>query len=115
MQKRRGQSTLEYALIIAVVVSALLLMQHYVKRGVAGKLRSSSDDIGDQFDPVRHKGQFTVTSSSLVTTENNTATSGAGAQLTTYGDLGGGVGRKQQKVGGETTESFDPTVDKLIY
>ena len=31
MLKRKGQSTLEYALIIAVVVAGLLLMQHYVK------------------------------------------------------------------------------------
>jgi hypothetical protein len=47
--KRRGQSTLEYALIIAVVLGALLAMNHYMRRGVEGKLRSSADSIGDQF------------------------------------------------------------------
>ena len=115
MQRRKGQSTLEYALIIAVVVSALLLMQHYVKRGVAGKLRSSSDEIGDQFDPARHSGVFDVASDSIVTSENNTAATGAGIQLTTYGDLGAGDGRTQSKTGTETTTKFDPVVDKLIW
>jgi hypothetical protein len=64
MFKRKGQSTLEYALITAVVVGGLLLMQHYVKRGFAGRLKSASDDMGEQFDPHVYKGEFTVTQSS---------------------------------------------------
>lgn len=47
--RRRGQSTLEYALIIAVVLGALLAMNNYMRRGVQGRLRSSADSIGDQF------------------------------------------------------------------
>ena len=46
----RAQSTLEYAMIIAVVVGGLIAMQIYMKRGVEGKLRESTDDIGYQFD-----------------------------------------------------------------
>ena len=46
---RKGQSTLEYTLIIAAVVAALVAMAGYVKRGVQGRVRSSSDQIGDQF------------------------------------------------------------------
>ncbi len=42
---RRGQSTLEYALIIAVVVAAIIAMQFYLNRGVQGKLREAVDDI----------------------------------------------------------------------
>ncbi len=49
MPNKRGQSTLEYALIIAVVVAALLAIQIYMKRGVEGKLRESTDEIGSQF------------------------------------------------------------------
>ena len=49
-KKNIGQSTLEYAVIIAVVVGALLAIQIYLKRGVQGKLRESTDQIGQQFE-----------------------------------------------------------------
>jgi len=61
MLNRKGQSTLEYALIIAVVVGGLLLMQHYVKRGYAGRLKSASDEMGEQYDPTTYTGNFTTT------------------------------------------------------
>ena len=64
MFNRKGQSTLEYALIIAVVVAGLLVMQNYVKRGYAGRLRQASDEMGEQYDPNDHTGSFTVTQES---------------------------------------------------
>ncbi len=42
---------MEYAVLIIIVVGALLSIQMYIKRGVQGRLKSSSDDIGDQFSP----------------------------------------------------------------
>lgn len=51
MLRKRGQSTLEYAVVIAVVVAALVVMQLYVRRGFQGRLRQSADDIGEQFAP----------------------------------------------------------------
>ncbi len=46
---RRGQSTLEYAVLVIIIVGALLTVQNYIKRGVQGRLKSSTDDIGDQY------------------------------------------------------------------
>ena len=66
MFNRKGQSTLEYALIIAVVVAGLLLMQHYVKRGYAGRLKSASDEMGEQYDPNAYTANFTINQSSNV-------------------------------------------------
>lgn len=66
MFNRKAQSTLEYALIIGVVVAGLLLMQHYVRRGLAGKYKSSSDDLGEQFEPAHYTANFVVTQSSNV-------------------------------------------------
>jgi hypothetical protein len=66
MFKRKGQSTLEYALIIAVVVAGLLLMQHYVRRGYAGRLKTASDDMGEQFDPSVFTGTFKMDQDSAV-------------------------------------------------
>jgi len=51
LNKRRGQSTLEYAVLTAVIIGALVSVQTYIKRGVQGRLKSASDDIGDQFSP----------------------------------------------------------------
>ncbi len=66
MFKRKGQSTVEYAMIIAVVVGGLLLMQHYVRRGLSGRYKSSSDDLGEQFDPSSYSANFNVSQSSNV-------------------------------------------------
>lgn len=48
-KNKKGQSTLEYAILIIIIIAALLSLQTYVKRGVQGRLKSSTDDIGDQF------------------------------------------------------------------
>ena len=48
---KRGQSTLEYAVLIVVIIAALIAMQVYLKRGIQGRMRESSDQIGEQFSP----------------------------------------------------------------
>ncbi len=64
IRMKKAQSTLEYALIISVVVGALLAMQVYVKRGLQGRLRSAADELGEQYSP----GYTTGTISTTVTT-----------------------------------------------
>ncbi|MDE1921243.1 MAG: hypothetical protein KGJ09_05485 [Candidatus Omnitrophica bacterium] len=49
LNQKRGQSFLEYSVMIVVVVGALLTLQVYIKRGVQGRLKSAADDIGDQY------------------------------------------------------------------
>jgi hypothetical protein len=51
LRKMKGQSTLEYAVLIIIVIGALLSIQVYIKRGIQGRLRSAADDIGDQYAP----------------------------------------------------------------
>ena len=51
LNKRKGQSTLEYAVLIVIIIAALLAMNQYIKRGLQGRLKSSTDDIGEQFSP----------------------------------------------------------------
>lgn len=48
---QRGQSTLEYAVLIVVIIAALIAMQVYLKRGIQGRTRESADQIGEQFSP----------------------------------------------------------------
>jgi Flp pilus assembly pilin Flp len=62
MRKNKlGQSTLEYAVIIAVVVAALLAIQIYMKRGVQGKLRESTDSIGEQYSAGYTTSKYSTT------------------------------------------------------
>ncbi len=51
INQKKGQSTLEYAVLIILIIAALLTFQNYIKRGITGRLKSSTDDIGDQFSP----------------------------------------------------------------
>jgi len=78
-RNKRGQSTLEYALVIAAVIGALLAINAYMKRGVQGRLKESTDQIGHQFDA---SGDFTSAwkteaSGTTVTTEIRDTSSGA--------------------------------------
>jgi hypothetical protein len=65
LRKRTAQSTLEYVVLAVVVIGALLSIQAYLRRGIAGKIKSSTDDISaEQYDP-------------LLTTYNKTTTTKA--------------------------------------
>ena len=65
LNQKRGQSTLEYAVLIVVIIGALLTIQVYIKRGVQGRLKSAADDIGDQYsDGNTNVIKTTVTNSS---------------------------------------------------
>lgn len=46
---KKGQSTLEYIVVIIFVATALIAMSVYIKRGVQGRLRTSTDQIGQQY------------------------------------------------------------------
>jgi Flp pilus assembly pilin Flp len=59
---KKAQSTLEYAVIIAIVVAGLIAMQVYIKRGIHGRLRDATDQIGEQFSPTLTTGTTTTTS-----------------------------------------------------
>jgi len=60
--KSKGQSTLEYAILIVVVIMALIAIQTYLKRGIQGRMRDSADQLGDQFSPGYTTYNFTTTS-----------------------------------------------------
>jgi hypothetical protein len=49
MKGKKGQSILEYAVLIAIVIVGVLIMQIFIKRGYQGSLKDSADKMGDQF------------------------------------------------------------------
>ena len=64
----KGQSSVEYAVLIGVVVAALVSMGTYMRRGLAGRLRASSDSLGDQYAPGRATSDLTLETLSDTTT-----------------------------------------------
>ena len=72
---RKGQNTLEYVLLITAVVVAFLVVQHYLNRGLQGRVRDASDNIGSQFDAQATTSTFTTERSSTVQETNLTGVS----------------------------------------
>ena len=63
-KRQKGQSTLEYAILIIIIIGALLSIQVYIKRGIQGRLKDATDDIGDQYSPGNTNIIKTMTTSS---------------------------------------------------
>ncbi|MDP8265720.1 MAG: hypothetical protein P9M07_02105 [Candidatus Aceula meridiana] len=65
-KKTKGQSTLEYAVLVVVVLGALMAVQQYLSRGIQGRAKQATDDISDtQFVPDQ-----TVYTKTVVTASN---------------------------------------------
>ena len=69
-KRTRGQSTAEYAILIALVIAAMIAMQTYVKRGLQARTKDAIDylaeqtgDLGNtvQFEPQYLSSSFQVT------------------------------------------------------
>lgn len=96
----KAQSTIEYALLIAAVVAALVSMQIYMKRSKEGQLRDAVDGIGSQFEAnntsINYERRRTVTSVEEV----------SGGQTIIYtGDSGKGAAEVITK---NSSENVDP-------
>jgi Flp pilus assembly pilin Flp len=75
LNQKRGQSTLEYAVLVVIIIGALLTIQVYIKRGVQGRLKQATDDIGDQYSDGNTNSLKVVTRSSTTEEAFNAGTS----------------------------------------
>jgi len=94
--KSRGQSTLEYVILLGFVVAALIAMGIYMKRGFQGKLRESTDQVGEQYDPMHTTTNYTTTTNM----SQNEVTASGGVSTTTI------TANTQTKTGSETVEGL---------
>lgn len=94
---KKGQSILEYTLLLGIVVAGILIMQHFVKRGFQGGLKDSADKMGDQFS-----GSGTSTYRSVTLTSDKTI---AEETATTTGATGIGA----------FVDDLEGTFDKGVY
>jgi len=80
--RRRAQTSLEYAVLVSVVVAALVAMTIYMKRGMQGRLQQSAENIGPQYDPEKTTGNMTMTSTGHMITRVTSNTVGNKIQIT---------------------------------
>lgn len=90
LKNKKAQSMVEYAILLAVVISAFLLLQGIVKRGVSGGINEAASRMGDQ---------YSVTNTTTVEKRSMT-------------DVGGGT--VDQFINEETGTSLDSTLTGLL-
>jgi len=79
LRKMKGQSTLEYAVLVIIVIGALLSIQVYIKRGIQGRMKTAADDIGEQYS-----GGNTNVFKRVTTNSHTQEDFISGAQTTTF-------------------------------
>ena len=47
----KAQSTIEFSMLVVIVIGVFLAASSYVKRGIQGRWKAATDDLGDQYDP----------------------------------------------------------------
>lgn len=57
-RSRSGQSMAEYAIVLTVVIGAIIAMQLYVKRGLQGKVKDVTDDVGLGLSTTKSTSQY---------------------------------------------------------
>ena len=49
--RRKAQSTVEYVVLVTIILGVFVATGNYFKRGVQGRWKSAVDDLGEQYDP----------------------------------------------------------------
>jgi len=72
----KGQSTVEYAIILGVVVTGLIAMQTYVKRGLQARYHDGTEFLANQTDAIGNLTQYEpyYLDSDYTTTQNKRGT-----------------------------------------
>lgn len=79
LKNKKGQSLLEYSLILGAIIVGILFMQLYVRRAIEGRLRGAADDIGEQYSAT---GTFNFVTNRTSNIEE--VTDATGQVTTTY-------------------------------
>src|SRR4051812_26109401 len=51
IRRNKGQTVIEYTVLIVIILAVFIAMQQYIKRGFQGRMKATVDDFGDQYDP----------------------------------------------------------------
>ena len=82
-RKRRGQVTVELAVLFTFVIGALVFMGFYLQRGAQGQVKSNADSLGQQFSlSGAWNSKVTQTSSQISASNKVTTTSTSNSTYT---------------------------------
>jgi hypothetical protein len=104
LRRNNGQSIVEYAILLGVIIAALLIMQAFIKRGYQGGLKDSADKMGEQYSAggtTIHKRNTLGAEGQQIKEEVATTTSGPLATLNPSLDVTGTLD------GGKSAYSFN--------
>lgn len=100
----KGQSTPEYAILIALVVAAIIAMQTYAKRALQAKIRDASDFMikesnsalggNEQYEPYYLQSNFDVSRNQTTETHLTNAQIGGVSSSATTNIIRGGQGEQ---------------------
>ena len=96
---KRGQSLIEYSILFALILSSILIMQFYIKRGYQGRLKVEADSVGQQYSP----GHTTSTITTTTNSSTSITTTAAGIRSETIGLI---VPAKTKSIKSENVDSF---------
>ncbi|MCK9614618.1 MAG: hypothetical protein M0R48_03835 [Candidatus Omnitrophica bacterium] len=68
---RKAQATLQYSLLIAVLVGVALIMQVYIRRSMQGRIQLYGDQLGEQYQVADTK-DYELYISNVSTNESTT-------------------------------------------
>ena len=117
-RRNTGQSIVEYAILLGVVITALLIMQLLIKRSYQGGLKESADKIGEQFSA---SGTTTKQNRAMTSDQNIVEGVATTATINTFKPtaltenaqdaLGSGVYSYSQRTGGKSTMTTQSKTD----
>ena len=86
VSNKKGQSVLEYGLLISAVVVALLFINLYLTRSIQGKVKESSDEISkQQFNATTYNTTWKAASGTAATSTVETRTTANGTMTSVIG------------------------------
>jgi Flp pilus assembly pilin Flp len=89
----RGQSVLEYAILVGIVMAAILGMQIYAKRGIQAGIKTAADQLGDQLKGMQYESgdrQRSVIAAGDALTRESAVTTASDRRIRTRATAGGG-------------------------
>ncbi|MBI3601836.1 MAG: hypothetical protein HY209_02980 [Candidatus Omnitrophica bacterium] len=102
MRGVKGQSFLEYSVLLIIILAVFLSMQMYIKRGIQGRWKSAVDEFGDQYDPR------VANSAASYTLLSNSST-----QVTVIPEANGQVTMRQDSTNAVETKAGSTTVGSV--
>ena len=81
--KKNGQTFQEYVILLALVVTAFIAMQTYMKRGVQGRLR----DLANQISPKQYEPTDTTSQTDIARTGSSNETQHLGTYTNKGSDI----------------------------